>query len=180
MIAMLNPLARARLELYMQRLDYHLSDLPRWRRRQIRREIRDNLAAAAADVGPGRALANLGHPRVLASGYVAAEGRPLPQLRKGAWWALAVVAIYFGIVLLYAMGFSDGGEAAAGVGTSVRTSFLWATVRANGGVKALSAEFNGYLLLLPPLLAFLLAGRIWRALPPLRRRLRDGSSDQVG
>jgi hypothetical protein len=153
MIAMLNPLARARLELYLQRLDYHLSDLPRWRRRQIRREIRDNLAAAAADISPGRALANLGHPRVLAAGYVAAEGRRLPQYRKGAWWAGAVLAIYPTMVLLYAMGLSDGAEATAGLGASVRTSFLGATVRANGGVKALSAAFSGYLLLLPPLSA---------------------------
>jgi hypothetical protein len=45
---MLNLLARARLELYLQRLDYHLSDLPRSHRRQIRREIRDNLSAAPA------------------------------------------------------------------------------------------------------------------------------------
>jgi hypothetical protein len=180
MISMLNLLARVRLELYLQRLDYHLSDLPGWRRRRIRREIRDNLAAAAADIGPGRALANLGHPRVLAAGYVAAEGCRLPQYRKGAWWAVAVLAIYPAMVLLYAMGLSDGAEATAGLGASVRTSFLWATVRANGGVKALSAAFSGYLLLVPPLLAFLLAGRVWRALPPLRRRLRTGPPDQVG
>jgi hypothetical protein len=93
---------------------------------------------------------------------------------------VAVLAIYPAMVLLYAMGLSDGAEATAGLGASVRTSFLWATVRANGGVKALSAAFSGYLLLVPPLLAFLLAGRVWRALPPLRRRLRTGPPDQVG
>ena len=51
----------------MQRLDYHLSDLPGLRRRQIRREIRADLRAAAADVGTRPAIANLGHPRVLAA-----------------------------------------------------------------------------------------------------------------
>ena len=66
---------RIRLELLVQRLDYHLSDLPGARRRQVHR-VRADTRAAAADVGLRQALANLGHPRVLAAGYLAAEVAP--------------------------------------------------------------------------------------------------------
>jgi hypothetical protein len=58
-------LDRARLELFIQRLDYHLSDLPRARRRLIRGELRANIQAAAAEVGVRQAVANLGRPSVL-------------------------------------------------------------------------------------------------------------------
>jgi hypothetical protein len=74
-------LDRARVELFIQRLDYHLSDLPRARRRLIRGELRANTHAAAAEVGVRQAVANLGRPSVLAAGYAAAEGGPLPRYR---------------------------------------------------------------------------------------------------
>ncbi len=76
-----------RLELFVQRLDFHLADLPRGRRREVRRELRSNARTAAAEVGVGRALANLGHPRVLAAGYVTVVGkvwRALPSARRAA------------------------------------------------------------------------------------------------
>jgi hypothetical protein len=166
---------RIRVELLIQRLDYHLSDLPGPRRRQVRREIRANLAAAAADVGTRRAVANLGHPRVLAAGYLAAEGRPLPQFRKGAWWAAAALAGYVWAALIFATGFLDGAEAASGLDRRLTSSFLGATVEANPG-PSFAVTFNAVALVLPAVV-FLLASRAWRALPPVRRRLAARPGD---
>jgi hypothetical protein len=168
-------LDRARLELFIQRLDYHLSDLPRDRRRLIRGELRANIHAAAAEVGVGQSVANLGRPSVLAAGYAAAEGRPLPRYRTGAWWAGGALVLYVWLLLVYAMGFSDGGEAASGLARHIDTSFLGASIQANGGAKSLSVSFSAYVLLLPAVV-FLLASRSWRALPPVRRRLAAGAS----
>jgi hypothetical protein len=42
MITMPTLLDRARLELFVQRLDYHLNDLGGERRRQLRHEVRAN------------------------------------------------------------------------------------------------------------------------------------------
>jgi hypothetical protein len=161
---------RLRLELLLQRLDYHLSDLPGARRRQVRREIRANALAAAADVGLRRAVANLGHPRVLAAGYLAAEGRPLPQFRKGAWWAAAALAAYVVAALIFTTGFLDGAEAASDLDRPLTTSFLGAVVEANPGRPSLAITFNAVALVVP-VVVFLLASRAWRALPPVRRRL---------
>jgi hypothetical protein len=161
---------RARLELLLQRLDYALSDLPAARRRQIRREIRANALAAADHVGLGQAVANLGHPRALAAGYLAAEGRPLPQFRKGAWWAAAALALYVGAALAFTIGFLEGVEAAAGPGRRLTTSFLGAAVEADRGGRSFAITFN-VAALVGPAVVFLLASRAWRALPPVRRRL---------
>jgi hypothetical protein len=169
-IAMTGIADRIRLELLVQRLDYHLSDLPGARRRQVRREIRANTRAAAADVGLGQALANLGHPRVLAAGYLAAEGRPLPQYRKGVWWAVAALAAYVAAAVIFTTGFLDGAEAASDLDRPLTTSFLGAGVEANPGEASFAITFN-VLALVVPAVVFLLASRAWRALPPVRRRL---------
>jgi hypothetical protein len=169
-IAMPGIADRIRLELLVQRLDYHLSDLPGARRRQIRREIRANTRAAAADVGARQALANLGHPRVLAAGYLAAEGRPLPQFRKGAWWAAAALALYIFAAMIFATGFVDGADAASDLDRRLTTSFLGASVEATPGEPSFAVTFNPTALIVPAVV-FLLASRAWRALPPVRRRL---------
>jgi hypothetical protein len=40
-----------RLELFVQRLDFHLADLPRGRRREVRRELRSNARTGPATLG---------------------------------------------------------------------------------------------------------------------------------
>lgn len=162
-------LDRARLELYLQRLDHHLGDLPGSRRRQLHRELRANTQAAAAEVGLRQALANLGHPRALATGYLAAEGRRLPHYRKGAWWTVATLAVYLGAMGLYAAGFTDGAHA-AGATKPVTTWFLGASIQADAAGSSWTVP--GSLLVVGLLLVvYLLASRAWRALPPVRQRL---------
>src|SRR5262245_40972566 len=179
MITMPTLLDRARLELFVQRLDYHLSGLG-GQRRQVRRESRSNAQAAASDLGTRQAVANLGDPRTLASGYAAAEGRPLPRYRRGIWWAAATLAVYNWAVLLYATGFAHGGAAASPGGTQVTTSFLGAAITANGAQPGLGVEFNLFAVVLPVTVIFLLASRAWRALPPVRRRLAARASNTPG
>ncbi len=114
---------RARFKVYLWRLDYHLNDLRHSRIREIRSEIRANTASAAADVGMRRALANLGHPRVLAAGYLSAEGRPLPTYRRGIYWAIAAFWAYNWTVMSYTLGFADGGAEWTIPGRSPRRSW---------------------------------------------------------
>jgi hypothetical protein len=160
----------ARLELFVQRLDFHLADLPRARRREVRRELRSNARAAAAEIGMARALANLGHPRVLAAGYVTAEGRPLPRYRRGALVAGVIAVAYVWALALCAVGLADGSHGAAPSGARVSQSFLGTAVTTTTGPGVLSfhLQFNA-LILLVPLVVFALVARVWRALPSQRR-----------
>jgi hypothetical protein len=166
---------RARFKVYLWRLDYHLNDLPHSRIREIRSEIRANTASAAADVGMRRALANLGHPRVLAAGYLSAEGRPLPTYRRGIYWAIAAFWAYNWTVMSYTLGFADGG-AAVDETRQIATSFLGTSIEANGAPRyAFEWALTG-VSMIPTLIAFLLGSRIWRALASVRSWLAMRSS----
>jgi hypothetical protein len=67
---------RLRIERFVWTLDQQIYDLPRASRIGKRREVRDNLIAAAQDVGTTKALRRLGGSRSLA------EGRRLPWFAR--------------------------------------------------------------------------------------------------
>jgi hypothetical protein len=78
---------RLRIERVVWALDQRLYDLPRKSRVAKRREVRENLQVAAADVGVADAMHNLGNTRRLAAEYRAAEFGDEP---RPAWMAAAV------------------------------------------------------------------------------------------
>src|SRR5450432_4000085 len=78
---------RLRIERVVWALDQRLYDLPRKSRIAKRREVRENLQVAAADVGVAAALRNLGNTRRLAAEYRAAE---FGDESRPAWLAAAV------------------------------------------------------------------------------------------
>ena len=66
------------------------------------RELRTELTATASEVGMRQAVADLGHPRVLADAYLSELGRPVPRWTTGAvWGALAVGAVAY-LAIAYA------------------------------------------------------------------------------
>jgi hypothetical protein len=80
---------RLRIERVVWLLDQRLYDLPRRSRIEKRREVRENLRAAAHDVGTTDALRHLGNGRRLASDYLSAEFGDGP---RHSWIATAVYA----------------------------------------------------------------------------------------
>ena len=64
---------RSRFETAVWAFDRQLQDLPRRSHIAKRRELRDNQRSATADVGAAVAVRQLGDPRRLAAGYLAAE-----------------------------------------------------------------------------------------------------------
>ncbi len=78
---------RLRIERVVWTLDQHLYDLPRQARIAHRREVRENLLNAAADVGTTVALRRLGNVGRLAASYRSAEfGDGL----RPAWYSAAI------------------------------------------------------------------------------------------
>ncbi|WP_046472115.1 hypothetical protein [Allosalinactinospora lopnorensis] len=163
-------LDRLRLSWFLVRLDYHIADLPRRRRREIRRELGTDTRDAARDIGVPGAVADLGRPRVLAEDCIRAEGRPLPHYTRGAVWAAVSLAAYMYLVMSYSFGLADGAIAASTdlegglVGTEVA-----ALAAEADSLIAVELSYSPWILLLPAA-AFVLAGRLWRLLPPWRDR----------
>jgi hypothetical protein len=161
------------IERAIRRLSWNLrGSVEPGRRRAIRRELRAHLRTSAAEVGPDEAVRRLGPLDDLAREYADAErGRPLePRIRSG------VIAALFTWVLLVAL---DGRELLTRNGIEDRGSFdpwSWSFGAPNdkaslftlsGDVEhglLLDIEMHrlGYVLL--PLVAFVLAARLWRAL----------------
>jgi hypothetical protein len=153
------------------------------RRRAIRRELRAHLRTSAAEVGADEALGRLGPLDDLAREYADSErGGPLqPRMRSGVIAAVVVWALLV---------FADGRELLTRNGIEDRGSFdpwSWSFGAPNGKASlfTLSGDVEhgllldvqvhrlGYLLL--PIVAFVLAARLWRAfgrpsLPLPRRR----------
>src|SRR5260221_12883040 len=63
---------RLRIERAVWSLDQRIYDLPRKSRIAKRREVRENLLAAAHDIGTAHALRHPGNSRELAAGYLSA------------------------------------------------------------------------------------------------------------
>ncbi|KQR16927.1 hypothetical protein [Cellulomonas sp. Leaf334] len=151
-------------ELYLMRFSWAMQDYPRYK--PIVRELRTELTATAAEVGMRQAVADLGHPRVLADGYLSELGRPVPRWTTGAvWGALAVAAVAY-LAMAYAVGTLDTIEQMGG-GTLERV-FLGATTTfvAESSTLAVESTFTWQVLVFYALVftvPFLLGARVWRS-----------------
>lgn len=164
----LRPVDVVRREWYLLRLSWHMQDHPGREEKRIRRELREALTLAAADVGMARAVRDLGHPMVLAESYRADLGRPLPRWTAGAVSAALAAAFLLYLAGAYAVGTLDTLEALGG-GT-LTTYPLGGETTFTVADDAISVESTlglpGVLLVLAvAVVAFVLGSRLWRALP---------------
>jgi hypothetical protein len=105
---------RLRIERFVWRLDSLLYDLP-WRSRvEKRREVRQNLIAAAGSVGTGKALRQLGGSAQLAREYLNAEfgDRPRHSWMAAALFGATTLLVATSLWTEAALGFGDGVTAA--------------------------------------------------------------------
>jgi hypothetical protein len=172
-------LDRIRIERLVWALDQRIYDLP-WRTRIAhRREVRENLLAAAADVGAGAALRRLGSSQELARQYLSAEFGDRP---RHSWIAAAVFLSGFPLVLNFVLseanlGYQHAISAASPHATGI---FTWSGVSylqhpvvyvfhdGHGSFTGGDYSLISWALLIA---GTVLAGRLWR-LRPLRRRTR--------
>jgi hypothetical protein len=176
-----------RIEARVWSLDYRMADLPRRTRIARRREVRENLVAAAHDIGAVEALRNLGSAHRLAAEYVAAEFGTDPRPH----WNLAVVVILTSNVILTSwlreasLAFRDGVLAAdpSPVGTyrwsgvdHLQSEVTWSF--ADGASSSTGGAWTPLAWLLF-VIAAVLCGRLWRALPWVRRRRRSPTREMA-
>src|SRR5690606_17088956 len=93
-----------RRDLYLMRFGWAMEDYPSKPGKQIRKDLRRDLKVAEAEVGTQQALADLGHPRVLAERYKQELGRRLPSYTTGAVAAGLVVGMLVYLSLAFALG----------------------------------------------------------------------------
>jgi hypothetical protein len=172
-------LDRLRVERVVWTLDQQLYDLPRADRIAIRREVRQNILAAARDVGTSAALRNLGSTSALADGYLAAEFGHGPRY---SWIAALLFAASFPLVLFAVLadaahGFGAGLLAADPHATGTFTwpglSFLqqqvtYSLVDGQGSYAGGAPSVGAWAVLV---VGTVLCGRLWR-IPSVRRRRR--------
>jgi len=175
-----NMLDRVRLERAVWSLDARLQDLPRRSRITKRRELRANLRAAAAEVGIRRAVSQLGDLRGLAADYLEAEYGEL--WRRPSWYAAALALL---LVDLFMLTLDHVGRSAFQAAITASTPHATGTFHWHGVpylmsndatftyVDGKSSSVGGawtplvYALMLA---AAVIAGRLWRLMPALRRR----------
>ena len=168
---------RIRIERLVWALDQRIYDLP-WRTRIAhRREVRENLLSASADVGAGAALRRLGSSRELAQQYLSAEFGDRP---RHSWVAAAVFLGGFPLVLNWVLfeamlGYQHAISAAS---PHANGTFIWSGVSylqhpvvyvfrdGHGNFTGGSYSLISWALLIG---GTILAGRLWR-LRPFRRR----------
>jgi hypothetical protein len=170
-----------RIEWAVWTVDTYTSILPMRRQREIRRELRANLRASAAEVGAKAAVRNLGSLRRLSYEYLSAEyrGRPWPTPFRGIAWMITVAVLltitHVMTMETYLDGLTDA-DAAPGTYTLRRPIIgLVSEVTVDGSGDTSSLAF---LVSLPVWLAWLLGAfvvgsRLWRLIPRWRDRLRD-------
>jgi hypothetical protein len=171
-------LDRMRIERATWTVDARLQDLPRSSRIAKRRELRLNLRAAAEDVGARQAVRQLGDLHRLASDYLAAEYGE--AARRPSWTAAALTFLLMDaamLILSYLVTsiFRAGVIAADGQATG---SYHWHGLPyllsderftfANGSSTSDGGAWTPLVYLLF-LAATVIAGRLWRLVPALRR-----------
>ena len=92
-------------ERYLLHFDWAMQDYPKPKR--IVRELRTELTATASEVGMRQAVADLGHPRVLADAYLSELGRRVPRWTTGAVWGALAIAVVMYLTVAYAIGTLD-------------------------------------------------------------------------
>jgi len=168
---------RLRVERAVLTLDTWIGDLPRRRRRDVRRELRADLLASAADVGAREAVRRLGPLRRLGLDYLDAEFgelRPRPNGLHGLAWGIAAGALLVTSMVAGSEAYSSGLRSAhAGAGTYGHRLAPWGpryieTYPASGADPTIAWEFDGGMILLwlaVILVAVVVGGRSWRAIP---------------
>lgn len=171
-------LDRLRIERFVWELDQRLVDLPRATRRTHRREVRENLLAASAEVGTTAALDGVGDARRLAAGYVDAEfgDEARPHLTLAALVFLTSQLLLMSLLTDATVAFGDGLTAAD---PDVSGTFRWAGVgflqdevtftAVDGEVDWVGGAYTPFAWLLF-IAATIAAGRLWRLVPQWRRR----------
>lgn len=166
---------RARIAWTVWNMHLQLADLPGRRRREIVRELRANLRAAAGEFGGREAVARLGSRKELANGYLAAAG-PRSRWKIGLAWIAVTWSTWVLLLVLLEIGFMVGVDAAAPAGDH---SYSWrapwllgfggeADV-ADGQLLGLGLEVRAPGPLVVGLAAFALgSSRFWRMLPSVR------------
>ncbi|MGI8666348.1 MAG: hypothetical protein ACR2N4_10000 [Jatrophihabitans sp.] len=169
---------RLRIERTVWWVDARLQDLPRRSRIAKRRELRENLQAAAAEVGAHQAVRQLGGLRALALDYLSAEygdRSPRPSWTAAALWLALVDLVMLGVQQVGESAFRSGLSATG----APAGSFDWPGVRyliSNSTVRYADGHSSTdggawtpwvYLLMFG---GAVLAGRLWRLLPALRGR----------
>lgn len=175
-------LDRLRIERVVWTLDQRLYDLPRRSRIEKRREVRENLRAAAVDVGTSEAIARLGNGRELADEYLTAEfgHGPRPSWIAAALFLLTGVLVATSVLTDAAIAYRDGILAANPHATG---SYTWSGIHylqtpvhytfADGSAQFVGGAFSPLAWLLW-LIATVLVGRLW-TLPSVWRRRRTAS-----
>lgn len=166
-----------RIERAVQRLDGRLEGRVPWRRRrQIRDDLRANLAIAARDNGAEAAVEQLGDIRDLADAYLEGERGSL-NLRRGA---IAVIATFTALNLanvLIFVAYRAGFEEAGGEGA---WKYSWELIDGLGpfvGSGSNQKMFDIYFLSPVHLLLMLLTGVVFSGAWRLPLRLVRGDSE---
>ncbi|WP_051274857.1 hypothetical protein [Cellulomonas sp. URHD0024] len=152
-----------RREAYLLRFSWAVQDFPQYVR--LKRELRNELDATAAEVGMRQAIADLGHPRVLADGYLAELDRSMPRWNTGGWWAaltlgaLVALGMAFGVGALTTLEQLGGGTTTATF-LGATTTFTWTDDAISAGAT-LTWQFAVFLVL-ALLVPYLVGARFWR------------------
>ena len=170
---------RLRIERFVWTLDSLLYDLP-WRSRiEKRREVRQNLLAAASSVGTGRALRQLGSSTQLAHEYLNAEfgDRPHHSWLAAALFGATALLLATSLWTEAALAFGDGIRAADPHATG---SYTWDGIPylQHGVTYTLTNGHGSYagggftlLFWLLWLAGIVLVGRLWRMVRRQQPRL---------
>lgn len=159
-------------------LDRLVAELPGRSRRAIRRELRDNLRAAAAEVGAAEAVRRLGSLRRLANGYLDAEVGdygPQPRWVRGLLWPLVVEAMVVAVALIQNHAFVDGSSRSGPTSRAPTAGPRWLRGMPSGEVTLLGGQARRFgtefpfAILLYPAVAHELGAGMWRSLPGWRR-----------
>jgi hypothetical protein len=171
---------RLRIERVVWQLDQFLYDMPRRSRIAKRREVRENLLTAAADVGAKTAIGRLGSTRRLATEYLSAEYGDEP---RPSWW-YATIFFLTGQLVLQSLftesitAFRDGIVAAdpSATGTFHWTGIAWLQDDVTYTFVDGRSDWAGgawtpfaWVLYIGGTIA---VGRLWRAIPQWRRRVQ--------
>ena len=155
---------RLRRWSYLQDVELWLDPMPGKRRREVIRDLRTNLADAAADVGMAQAIDDLGKPRALARSFLQTEPRRRPSWSLGVIGAATVWLVAMLCLGGYLAGMTDalldgGGGTATGSFLGIRT-----VVEATDSV--MSGQITGWSwpLAILMVIAFLVTSASWRLL----------------
>lgn len=151
---------------YLEKVEFYLDSVPGKRRRAILRDLRENLTAAAADVGMPQAIDDLGTPRQLAGNYLDAEPKGGPRWSAGGVTALAVICLVWLSQASFVLGALGALESTGG--GHAELSFLGMPMGVTFTGDEISAEWS--YAIVPWLaifaVAFLIGARFWRIWRP--------------